>query len=311
MSATRSLHIRAATRASALAQWQTDAVSEALIEVAARADITLTVEKVLVETTADQRLDIPIHAMGGKGVFVKEVQAAVLDGRADIAVHSGKDLPAITPEGLVIAAVPLRADARDLLIGSTLDGLTIGAVVASGSIRRRAQLAHLRPDLRFADLRGNIATRLAKSVDFDAIVMAAAAIDRLDIDLSDRAIELLDPAVMLPQVAQGAMAVECRSDATALIELLALIEDPASRIAVEAERAFLAELGGDCDLPAGAYATLHGNILEIEAILASEDGTTVLRERRRVPAHDSRAVGRELARELLDHRGGAELLRDR
>ena len=311
MTITESLHIRAATRASALAQWQTDAVADALVEVAARAGVALSVEKVLVETTADQRLDIPIHAMGGKGVFVKEVQAAVLDGRADIAVHSGKDMPAITPDGLVIAAVPPRADARDLLIGSTLDELPEGAVVATGSIRRRAQLAHLRPDLRFADLRGNIATRLSKSVDFDAIVMAAAAVDRLDIDLSDREIELLDPAVMLPQVAQGAMAVECRSDAAALIELLALIEDPASRLAVNAERAFLAELGGDCDLPAGAYATLHGNILEIEAILASEDGVTLLRERRRVPAHDALVVGRELARELLDHRGGAELLRAR
>ena len=303
------LHLRAATRASALAQWQTDAVAEALIEVAARAGVALTLEKVLVETTADQRLDIPIHAMGGKGVFVKEVQAAVLDGRADIAVHSGKDMPAITPDGLVIAAVPMRADARDLLIGSTLDELPSGAVVATGSIRRRAQLAHARPDLSFADLRGNIATRLAKSVDFDAIVMAAAAVDRLDIDLSDRAIELLDPAVMLPQVAQGAMAVECRSDAPGLVELLSLIEHPASRIAVDAERSFLAELGGDCDLPAGAYATLHGNILEIEAMLAAEDGTTVLRERRRVPAHDGVEVGRELARQLLDHRGGAELLR--
>lgn len=303
------LHLRAATRASALAQWQTDAVAEALIDVAARAGVVLTVEKVLVETTADQRLDIPIHAMGGKGVFVKEVQAAVLDGRADIAVHSGKDMPAITPDGLVIAAVPMRADARDLLIGSTLDDLPVGAVVATGSIRRRAQLAHARPDLTFADLRGNIATRLARSVDFDAIVMAAAAVDRLDIDLSDRAIELLDPAVMLPQVAQGAMAVECRSDAPELMELLSLIEDPASRIAVDAERSFLAELGGDCDLPAGAYATLHGNILEIEALLAAEDGTTVLRERRRVPAHDGIEVGQELARQLLDHRGGAELLR--
>jgi hydroxymethylbilane synthase len=306
-----SVHLRAATRASALAQWQTDAVAEALIDVAARTGLTLTVEKVLVETTADRRLDIPIHAMGGKGVFVKEVQAAVLDNRADIAVHSGKDMPAITPEGLIIAAVPPRADARDLLIGSTLDDLVTGAVVATGSIRRRAQLAHLRPDLRFADLRGNIATRLARSVEFDAIVMAAAAIDRLDIDLSDRSIELLDPAVMLPQVAQGAMAVECRSTDAAVAELLSLIEDPLSRMAVDAERAFLAELGGDCDLPAGAYATLHGNILEIEALLAAEDGTTVLRERRRVPAHDALDVGRELARQLLDHRGGAELLQRR
>lgn len=308
---TASVHLRAATRASALAQWQTDAVAEALVEAAARSGVALTVEKVLVETTADQRLDIPIHAMGGKGVFVKEVQAAVLDGRADLAVHSGKDMPAITPDGLVLASVPPRADARDLLIGCTLDGLPHGATVATGSIRRRAQLAHLRPDLRFAELRGNIATRLEKAAAFDAIVMAAAAVDRLDIDLSDRDIELLDPAVMLPQVAQGAMAVECRSADPDLLQLLALIEDPVSRLAVDAERAFLAELGGDCDLPAGAYATLHGNILEFEALLAAPDGSTVLRERRRVPAHDAPEVGRSVARQLLDHRGGARLLEGR
>lgn len=302
------VHLRAATRASALAQWQTDAVAEALAEVGAAAGITVTVEKVLVETTADRQLDVPIHQMGGKGVFVKEVQAAVLDGRADIAVHSGKDMPALTPDGLVIAAVPMRADARDMLIGSTLDDLPHGALVATGSIRRRAQLAHARHDLRFADLRGNIATRLAKAVEFDAIIMAAAAVDRLELDLIDTALELLDPAVMLPQVAQGAMAVECRAADQPLRELLAAIEHAPTRLCVDAERAFLAELGGDCDLPTGAYAVLHGNILEIEAMIAAPDGHKVLRERRRVPAHDGVAVGRELARELLDHRGGAALL---
>ena len=308
MAAAQTVHLRAATRASELAQWQTDAVAEALAEVGVRAGITVTVEKVLIETTADRRLDVPIHEMGGKGVFVKEVQAAVLDGRADIAVHSGKDMPAITPDGLLIASVPARAEARDLLIGSTLDELPRHATVGTGSIRRRAQLAHARSDLRFAELRGNIATRLAKAVDFDAIVMAAAAIDRLDIDLGDTPMELLDPVVMLPQVAQGAWAVECRADADALHQLLAAIEDPGTRVCFDAERSFLAELGGDCDLPAGAYAFLHGNVMEIEAMIAAPDGHKVLRERRRVPAHDGVEVGRELARELLDHRGGAALL---
>lgn len=302
------MHLRAATRGSTLARWQTDHVARLLRAAGAAAGIDVVVEAVVVETVADARLDIPIWEMGGKGVFVKEVQAAVLDGRADLAVHSGKDLPALTPDELVLAAVPERADPRDVLVGATLDGLTPGAVVATGSVRRRAQLAWRRPDLTFRDLRGNIATRLEKAGSFDAIVMAAAALERLELDVADRVVEVLEPAVMLPQVAQGALAVECRTDAPATRELLAALDHPGSRVAVDAERAFLAELGGDCNLPVGAYAVLDGDVLTIEAMVASLDGHVVLRERRVVARHEGEATGRALARLLLDERGGSALL---
>ena len=308
MAAEQSVHLRAATRGSALALWQTDHVTALLADAGRRRGIAVTVEKVIVETVADARLDIPIWEMGGKGVFVKEVQAAVLDGRADLAVHSGKDLPAGTPDDLVLAAVPERADPRDLLVGSTLEGLPVGGLVATGSVRRRAQLAWLRPDLTFAGLRGNIATRLAKADSFDAIVMAAAAVDRLGLDLDGRVVEVLEPAVMLPQVAQGALAVECRVTDGPARELLTAIEHPTSRLAFDAERAFLAELGGDCDLPAGAYATVAGDTLDVEGLLASMDGHVVVRERRSAPVAEAESVGRALARFLLDDAGGASLL---
>ena len=276
-----SVRLRAATRGSALARWQTDHVAALLAGAGARRGVEVEVEAVVVETVADARLDVPIWEMGGKGVFVKEVQAAVLDGRADLAVHSGKDLPAVGPDELVIGAVPERADARDVLVGSTLASLPVGATVATGSIRRRAQLAWLRPDLTFRGLRGNIATRLEKAEGFDAIVMAAAAVERLGLDLGDRPHEVLDPGVLLPQVAQGALAVECRSDDEVARSLLGDLDHGPSRRAVEAERGFLAELGGDCDLPAGAHATVDGDALVLEGLLASPDGHTVLRERRR------------------------------
>jgi len=240
---------------------------------------------------------------------VKEVQAAVLDGRADIAVHSAKDLPSVTPDALAIAAVPERGDPRDALVGRALAALPRGAHVATGSIRRQAQLANRRPDLRFSGLRGNIATRLEKAAGFDAIVMAAAALERLE--LADRIAEVLEPAVMLPQVGQGALAVECRADDDEGRALLGAIDHLPSRRTLEAERAFLAELGGDCDLPAGAHAVLVGERgpIRIDVLLASADGATVLRER--VEGADGPALGRAAARRLLDERGGAALLGDR
>jgi len=246
--------------------------------------------------------------MGGKGVFVKEVQAAVLDGRADLAVHSAKDLPSGTPDGLVLAAVPERADPRDVLVGSTLSALPPGGVVATGSVRRRAQLAWLRPDLTFSGLRGNIATRLAKAEGFDAIVMAAAAVERLDLDLGGRAVDWLDVDVLVPQVGQGALAVECDATNDRAVTLLASVQHGPSRTCLDAERAYLAELGGDCDLPAGAHAVLEGDEVVLEGLLASLDGHVVLRERRRGPAASAAALGRDLARFLLDDAGGASLL---
>ena len=304
----RAVRLRAATRGSALARWQTDHVAALLATAGAAIGATVTVEPVVVETVADVRLDIPIWEMGGKGVFVKEVQAAVLDGRADLAVHSGKDLPALTPAALRLAAVPERGDPRDVLIGSVLADLPPGAVVATGSVRRRAQLAWIRPDLTFAGLRGNIATRLSKADGFDAIVMASAAVQRLGLDVGRRPVEVLEPHVMLPQVAQGALAVECLADDGPTAELLAAIEHRPSRLAVDAERAFLAELGGDCDLPAGAFATIDGDHLAVDAVLASMDGHTLLRHRLDGVTASGPALGRRMARFLLDDAGGSALL---
>lgn len=296
-----STRLRAATRGSALALWQTRHVASLLGR---------ELEEVVVSTVGDRELNVPIHTMGGKGVFVKEVQAALLDGRADIAVHSGKDLPARTPPELALVAVPTRADARDALIGSTWDALPTGARVATGSVRRRAQLAWHRPDLVFSELRGNIQTRLEKlaSGGFDAIVMAAAALDRLELAL-DAEVDRLDPSIMVPQVAQGALAIECRADDTATIEALQAIQDPATRRVVDAERAFLDELGGDCDLPAGAHAVLdRDGTIEIVGMLSSLDGRVLIRERRR--GDDPDVLGRGVARFLLDERGGTDLLAD-
>ncbi|CAN5682070.1 hydroxymethylbilane synthase [soil metagenome] len=300
--------LRVATRASALARWQADHVAGLLAAASyGLGDEPVLVETVLVETVADRRLDIAIWEMGGKGVFVKEVQAAVLDGRADLAVHSGKDLPSVTPDELVLAAVPERGDPRDALVGCRLAELPPGARVATGSVRRRAQLADLRPDLTFAGLRGNMATRLDQAAGFDAIVVAAAALERLG--LGDRVAELLEPSVLLPQVAQGALAVECRADDAVLRDLLAGVEHAPSRRRVDAERAYLAELGGDCDLPAGAHAVAvdgDDGPLRLDALLASLDGRIVLRHR--VEGTEGAALGRSAARHLLDDAGGSALL---
>ena len=292
--------LRAATRGSALARRQTSIVAALLAE----AD-GVAAEPVVVSTTGDRQASTPIHAMGGKGVFVKEVQAAVLDGRADIAVHSAKDLPSVTPEGLVVAAVPRRGDPRDALVGFRLAQLPVGATVATGSVRRRAQLAWTRPDLAFAELRGNIATRLNKADAFDAIVMAAVALQRLG--LEPDVVDVLEPDVFVPQVGQGAIAVECRADDRAVLETLLAIEHEPSRQAVDAERAFLAELGGDCSLPAGAHASdASTGGLELTGLLASLDGRELIRDTRR--GRDPETLGRSVARHLLDECGGRELM---
>ncbi|MEJ7844482.1 MAG: hydroxymethylbilane synthase [Acidimicrobiales bacterium] len=290
--------LRIATRASALARWQAGHVAGLLGR---------PTELVLVQTTADVRLDVPIWEMGGKGVFVTEVQAAVLDGRADLAVHSGKDLPSTPTEGLTIAAVPERGDPRDALVGGRLADLRPGALVATGSVRRRAQLADLRPDLTFAGLRGNMATRLAKAGDFDAIVVAAAALDRLG--LSDHIAEMLAIDVMLPQVAQGALVVECRADDMATLAAVAGIQHGPTRRAVDAERGFLATLGGDCDLPAGAHATVATDgAIRLDALLATPDGRIVLRHREHTAPDAAAPLAGERAARFLLAAGGRALL---
>ena len=292
--------LRAATRGSALALWQTNRVAELL----AHTNPEVQIETVVVETTGDQNQTTPLHQMGGQGVFVKEVQAAVLNGRADFAVHSAKDLPAAATPGLVLVAIPERADPRDVLVGARWADLPAGAIIATGSVRRRAHLAHLRPDLNFAELRGNIATRLEKAADFAAIVMAKAALDRLG--LTPAVVDVLPPEVLLPQVGQGALAIECRTDDAAAATLLASISNQESMNTVGAERAFLAELGAGCDLPIAAHAVMdHGEIL-LTGAMSSFDGTTLLRDSGR--STDGLTLGASLARCLRDDQGGGALL---
>lgn len=283
--------IRLATRSSPLAVWQAEHVAGLLRAAHPGLEVTL----VRTDTVGDRRLDVPISEIGGKGVFATEVQRLVLDGTADAAVHSAKDLPAVTGEGLVLACVPERGDPRDALVGSTLDGLAPGAVVATGSQRRRVQLAALRPDLTFVELRGNMATRLGKVPEGGAIVVAAVALERLG--LADRIDEVLAADLLVPQVGQAALAVETRAGDTATTDLLAAVEHGPSRVRVDAERSFLAELGGDCDLPAGAHATLDGDRLHLRALLAADDGTVHLREAA-APVVEADPAARTLARDL-------------
>jgi hydroxymethylbilane synthase len=292
--------LRAATRKSTLARTQTSSIGELL---------GVELEHVVVETAADRRPDTPVWELNDRGVFVKEVQAAVLEGRAHIAVHSAKDLPSGTPDGLVIAAIPEREDARDALVGSTLEGIPVGGRVGTGSVRRRAQLAWVRSDLTFAGIRGNIETRLQKTADFDAIVVAVAALRRLD--RLSAAAEILDVRAMVPQVGQGALAVECRADDEETRERLAAIDHRVSRRAVEAERAWLAEMGGGCDRPVGAYATVaedEDGSIHLAAIVASGDGRVVLRHEG--DGGEPVELGRRVARYLLDQAGGAWLLNE-
>ena len=277
--------LRIATRASPLALWQAERVATRLGQ---------RCEVVPLESLGDRHQDLPITEIGGQGVFVKEVQAAVQRGDADLAVHSAKDLPSgPPPDGLVLACVPERADVRDCLVGRRLDRLAAGATVATGSVRRRAQLAALRPDLVFVELRGNMATRLGKVPPGGSLVAAAAALHRLG--WADRIAEHLEPEVLLPQVAQGALAVECRADDAEAQELLAEIEDRGARRRVDAERAFLARLAGGCDLPVGALATdLGDGRLRLEGLLADPVPYRAVAE-----GDDPQALGRAVAEAVL------------
>jgi hydroxymethylbilane synthase len=282
--------LRIATRGSPLALVQAERVASYL---GADAEI------VVIKTEGDRNVTESLAALGGRGVFTTEVQVAVLDGRADIAVHSAKDLPAsaeLQVDGLVLACVPERADARDCLIGSTLDALRRGATVGTGSARREALLRALRPDLNFVGLRGNIATRLARVGELDAIVGAVAALKRLD--LADRIDHVFDPSTFVPQVGQGAIAVECRADDAATAGRLALIDDADAHAAVLAERAFLATLGGGCDAPVGAYAHFDNGTLSLVGFLVADHGPRWAMAQ----GADPLALGESVARDV--RRGG-------
>jgi hydroxymethylbilane synthase len=241
--------LRIATRSSPQASTQARAVADAL-----RAATGRGVDLVFVDTVGDRTQvdNVPLHSIGGQGVFVKEVQRAVLDGRADIAVHSAKDLTSDEADGLALAAFTERRDARDVLVGSTLADLASGSTVATGSVRRRAQLAAVRPDLEFAELRGNIGTRLSKVPPGGAIVMAKAAL--MILDLTEHIAEELSLTDFVPAVGQGCVAIECRSDDDDTRRALASVDHAPTRRAVEIERAFLSELGSGCSLPVAGHA---------------------------------------------------------
>jgi hydroxymethylbilane synthase len=297
--------LRIATRASTLARWQADDVARRL----RAAHPGLPVESVVVETAGDRRQDVPIWEIGGQGVFVKEIQTALLQGRADVAVHSAKDLPSTETPELRLVAFPVRADPRDALVGRRLDDLAQGATVATGSVRRRAQLAAMRPDLVFSSLRGNIATRLGRVPAGGAIVVALAALDRLG--LHDHVAEIFAPDRLVPQVGQGAIAVECRADDAQTMHLLAPLDYVSVRLVTETERAFLARIGGGCDQPVGAYARLDGDLEDgsvvLDALIASLDGVETIRDRLVAPARDGSLVGTVLAESVLAA-GGQRLL---
>lgn len=295
--------------------WQANHVAQLLCQV----EPELAIVMVPSDTFADLDLGRSIAELGGKGVFSKEIQQLVVAGHADIAVHSAKDLQASTPEGLTVAAYPKRGDARDALVGTTLEELAqrIAAdeepILASGSNRRRALLLERFPEVGFVDLRGNIATRLARldpvgaasvEPDVDGLIMAAVALERLGLDTDVEVIEPLDPGWFVPQVGQGALAVETRSDNRELRSLIAAIDDPPTRLAVEAERSFLAELGGDCTLPAGAHATVSAGDrrveISIQGVLADTDYRHLQRhtEVGTVDAEPGRVVARTLRKAL-------------
>jgi hydroxymethylbilane synthase len=290
-----------ATRSSEQATAQSRSVAAQLAKIAG-----MPVELVFVETLGDQVRDRPLAELGGRGIFVKEVQRAVIDGHADLAVHSAKDLPAsFHAAGLVLACVPERGDARDGIVGSTVAGLAHGATVATGSQRRQAQLAHRRADLRFVGLRGNIPTRVAKAEEpgIDASLVAVAGARW--VGLGDRLAEVFSVDEMVPQIGQGALAIECRVDDHATREVLALFEHGVSRRAVDAERAFLSHLGGGCELPVGAHALIgHDGAITITGVIASVDGRELFKS---TMIGSDVHIGKTLAEHLLAA-GAARLL---
>ncbi|MEZ4368945.1 MAG: hydroxymethylbilane synthase [Kofleriaceae bacterium] len=292
-----------ATRGSALARWQADHVAERLRAVRPGLEVGFEV----IKTQGDKILDVPLAKVGGKGLFVKEIEAALVDGRADLAVHSMKDVPAELAPGLVLAAVSAGEVPWDALCtrgqpaADALDRLPTGAVIGTSSMRRQCQLLARRPDLVVRMLRGNVPTRLAKldAGEFDAIVLAAAGLTRLG--LADRITQALPPEVCLPAVAQGVLGLETRADDVDAIALVrAALHDDAEAERVAAERAFLAALGGSCETPLAAHATRRADgALELEGLCGMPDGSQILRDRAIGAAADAEALGRELAARLM------------
>jgi hydroxymethylbilane synthase len=287
------------SRGSALALWQARYIQAKLGEQGAETRIEI------IKTTGDKIQDVSLAKVGGKGLFTKEIEEALLAGDIDLAVHSMKDVPTEIPMGLTIAAIPEREEARDALVGCRLDELKAGSRIGTSSLRRASQLHALNRGLVIETLRGNVDTRLRKLDEgkFDAIVLAAAGLRRLG--WQDRIRELIPAEIMCPSVGQGALAIETREDGGAAWELVRRLDDPSARVAVEAERALLATLGGGCQVPVGAHATLEGPFVRLRAIVASPDGARVIRGE--LTGSVAERIGEDLGRMLLEQ-GAREIL---
>lgn len=295
-----------ATRQSPLALWQAEHVRDRLV--ATYPD--LQVELLKLTTEGDRRLDAPLAAFGGKGLFIKELEQALLDGRADIAVHSMKDVPVTLPEGFALGPILQRADMRDALVmapGCTLDALPQSARVGTASQRRQAQLAARRPDLVIGSVRGNVGTRLQRLDEgrFDALILAAAGLDRLG--LADRIAQRLDPADMLPAVGQGAVGIEYRAGDTRTLEIIAPLNHDETSTCVRAERALSLALGGDCTLPLAGFAELEGGTLSMRAFMGMPDGSAHAKWQGRATAAEPEALGTAAASGLRGE-GATEIL---
>ena len=304
--------LRIATRKSPLALWQAEHVRDRLLAL----HPGLQVELLKMSTQGDRILDSPLAKIGGKGLFVKELEQGMLDGRADLAVHSMKDVPAELPDGLCLGAILDREDPRDAFVSaqySGVDDLPEGARVGTSSLRRQCQLRARRPDLQILDLRGNVGTRLGKldAGDYDAIVLACAGLKRLG--LSERITHALTPEEMLPAIAQGVIGIECRADDTRVRGLIGSLNHAETEQRTAAERAMNATLAGGCQAPVAGYSLLNAGVLELRGLVGQPDGSQVIRGDIRGPAEQAEALGKQLADDLLA-RGAdtilAELLRD-
>ena len=287
--------LRIGTRGSMLAKWQAESVRKQLF-----AATGMEAEIVIIKTSGDKMQQAPLTQIGGKGIFIKELEEALQEETIDLAVHSVKDVPTDIPSRLMFPAVCRRDDVRDCLIGSTLANLRQGARVGTSSLRRQAQLKHLRPDLDLRDLRGNVDTRLRKveSGEYEAVMVAKAGLDRLG--LSKRISEVLSPEVCMPAVGQGAIAVECRLKDTEAGDLLAPLDDAETRTAIIAERALLAALQGGCQVPLGAWARVERGELLLDACVCSVDGSQYVRQSVSAPPDRAAQLGEHMARVLIE-----------
>lgn len=291
-------HLRIGTRGSLLAKWQAESVRKQLF---ARAGLES--EIVVIKTAGDKLQSSPLSQIGGKGIFIKELEEALLEETIDLAVHSVKDIPTDTPSRLMFPAVCRREDVRDCLVaakGATLASLRQGARVGTGSLRRQAQLRHIRPDLDIRDLRGNVDTRLRKveSGEYEAVMVAKAGLDRLG--LAERITETMAPENFLPAVGQGAIAVECRVRDTDAADIVASLDDAETRSAIIAERALLAAVQGGCQVPLGAWARIERGELVMEACVCSIDGLQYVRQRAAANPEQAAELGGHMARLLIE-----------